>query len=539
MTQPSSQILINQLSYSTNDKPIFSSLSLALGAEKTGLIGRNGIGKSTLFKLMTGELLPDSGSIQITDSIGYCPQQTVSNVGTTIAEFLEIQQKLSALARIQHGSINEEDFQIIGDDWLIEEQVRQQLAAFNLAHLKFDQALCTLSGGEQTRLYLAKVFLADPSFMLLDEPTNNLDAKSRQFLYKAIMDWKKGLIVISHDRVLLNLMDQIIELTSVNLNIYGGNYDHYQEQKSIMKNAAERELLDAKKSMNKTKRSIQSSRERLEQKQSYGRNQFNTGKVDKMTADSEQWRSEKTQSRLLTQNEMLLKNAEHQLTAAKSKIEITQEIHIALPKTLVPNGKIIVSIDNLRFSYPNSLPILDKFNLQIVGPERIALVGNNGSGKTTLIKLILGKLQADQGKIYIGTNRISYLDQNTNTLDPALSIIDNFLRLNPDVKLTDAHAALAKFLFRNAAARKFVRDLSGGEKIRAELVCALMSKNPPQLLILDEPTNHLDLESIENMESALKNYQGAMIVISHDPSFLLNIGVKKSICAPFNENDSP
>ena len=535
MTQSLAYILIHQLSYAvTNEKTLFNQLTLSLNTEKTGLIGKNGTGKSTLLKLIIGELKPDQGSIQVNGTISYCPQQHNISADISIADLLDVRTKLDALTRIQQGSIDENDFQLVGDDWMVEDYTRQQLRDFGLDYLALDTSLKNLSGGELTRLLLAKAFHANPDFIILDEPTNNLDKTARQFLYEKIIRWEKGLLIVSHDRALLNLMDQLIELTASNVRCYGGNYDHYDEQKTTMNEAAKRELLDAKKSLNQTKHSIQGSREKREQKQSRGKKLFRTGKIDKLTANAKRGRSEKTQSRLVTQGDMLLKNAERQLDTAKSKIEVSEKIEVALEHSAVPNGKVVLDIKDLCFKYnQHDALLIDHFHLQLLGPERIALIGDNGSGKSTLIKLILSELQPIQGTIHLGIQHISYLDQHAHSLNPELSILENFMQLNPDVKEQEAHHALAQFLFRNAAALKSVKSLSGGEKLRAELACALMSKQPPQLLILDEPTNHLDLDSIKSIESALKHYQGAMIVISHDQAFLTNIGIEKAIFAPF------
>jgi len=535
MSQPNPLILIHQLCYSLPDgKPLFASLSLTLGTEKTGLVGRNGAGKSTLLKLMLGHLLPAAGSIQVTGTLGYCPQDPPEAANETIADLLGIRSKLEALTHITQGSTDENDFQLIADDWLIEERTYLQLKAFGLDYLPLSCPTAHLSGGEKTRLHLARVFLADSDMILLDEPTNNLDSTARQLLYDKIASWKKGLLVVSHDRTLLNFMNQIVELNPRGVTITGGNYDAYRTQKSLQQAALERELMDAKKLLQQTQNTIQTSREKREQRQSYGRKLFRAGKTDKITAKSRKGRSERTQSRLVTQGDMLLKKAEQQHDKAQSKIEIVPEIHITLPRTAVPHGKTVLAMEQLSFSYASQQhALIDRFSLNVSGPARIALAGKNGSGKTTLVKLILGEYLPSQGSIYRGVEQIRYLDQKITLLDPALSLLENFLRLNPDAKATEAHHALAQFLFRNTAAHKLVAELSGGEKLRAELACVLLSSQPPQLLILDEPTNHLDLDSIASIESALSHYEGALIVISHDQAFLQNIGIEKTITAPF------
>lgn len=249
-----------------------------------------------------------------------------------------------------------------------------------------------------------------------------------------------------------------------------------------------------------------------------------------MAANSKRGRSERTQSKLLIKEERLTNQAETQLQSVREKIETHEEIHVDLPETVVPNGKVILAIEQLSFCYPNaSDAIIQDFNLTMQGTERVALVGDNGSGKTTLIKLILGVLQPQAGQIYLGTSHISYLNQNTSLLNYEFSVLENFLMLNPAATEDDAYRCLVQFLFKNIATHKLVKYLSGGEKLRALLACVLMSTQPPQLLILDEPTNHLDLHSIHSIESALKNYQGAMIVISHDQRFLENSGVTRSV----------
>ncbi len=522
-----SVILLNHVTYLTlSDNPIFKELSLALSSEKTGLIGKNGVGKSTLLKLIIGELQPHTGSIETSGTLAYCPQETHFFANNTIAEMLGISEKMQAIARVLAGSLDENDFSIIGDDWNIEENAVQQLNLFGLSYLDIARQVHSLSGGEKTRLCLARAFLLNPDFIILDEPTNNLDITSRQFLYEAIAAWKNGLLVVSHDRELLNLMEQIIEITSLGVTTYGGNYDHFVQQKKLMQDAAERELSDATKSMSKTKSSVQTNYEKHEKKKSYGRKLFLSGSIDKMAAGSKKGRSEKTQQRHSKLHETLLKNSEEKIKSAKEKIEISHEIKIDLPMTSVPNGKIILEIENLNFGYDNKTIIQD-FNLKISGPERVALAGKNGSGKTTLIKLIQHELTPLNGTIYLGTSRISYLDQTVSLLDPELSIFENYLRLNPDTQHTEAHAALAQFIFRNTAALKRVKELSGGEKLRAQLACVLTSKLPPQLLILDEPTNHLDLNSVLSIESALNQYKGTLIVISHDQTFLKNIDVTR------------
>ncbi len=532
MTLP--QIHIHNISYNLpTGKSLFENLTVMIPQKRVGLMGRNGVGKSTLLKLIMGELTPSAGTVHIQGSVEYVPQNPPVAREMTVASFLGCDEKIHALQRITNGSLDESDYAALNDEWDIEEQVLFWLSAFGLSHVLHYRNVSSLSGGETTSLYLAKAFFAKPGLLLLDEPTNHLDSSSREQLYQTIRQWKGGLIVVSHDRALLNCMDEIVELTTLGANNYGGNYDHYIAQKAIENAAHLQQLQNAQKNIHKAKNTVQASREKHEHKQSYGRELRRSGSIDKLAANSKKGRSERTQSKLLIKEQRLIHQAELQLQSAKDNIEINEEIRVELPATHVANGKMMLEIEDLNFAYLSDKPVIRDFTLKMQGPERWALAGHNGSGKTTLVKLILQELQPQSGKIQIGTDFVRYLDQNASMLAPNSTILENFLCLNPDAKENDAYRSLAQFLFRNVAAQKLVRELSGGEKLRAFLACVLLSKHPPQLLILDEPTNHLDLHSIRSIESALSNYQGAMIVISHDPVFLNSIGITKVINAPF------
>lgn len=531
MTHP--QICFHSMSFKLeSERLLLDKLNLSISKYKIGLVGNNGVGKSTLLKLIAGQLPPSSGTIQVVGKIAFMQQNPSYHPDWSVAQLLDYEEKLNALKSIEEGSTNIDDFSTLNDEWDIKEKFHKVLTIFGLEKLTPNLKLKFLSGGEVTKIFLTKTFSSDADFLLLDEPTNHLDKEARLKLYHLIEKWQGGLIIASHDRTLLNLMEEMIEISSLGVRRFGGNYEAFHTQKEFLSNAKQQQLLAAKQLLAKANRSIQSTKEKHEQRQAKGRNLRKRGDQPKMLLDAMENRSTAQQGSLLIRHNRMLNQAQEKLQLAKEQVEITEAIHAALPKTYVPNGKLILNIDELSFSYPNNA-IIDRFNLNIQGAERIALAGPNGSGKTTLIKLILNELQPVNGKIHLGTERVHYLDQNANLLNPTFSILDNFLKLNPDAKENDAYAALARFLFKNISAHKIVKDLSGGEKLRALLACILEASNPPQLLILDEPTNHLDIHSIEGIECALNNYQGALIVISHDQAFLKAIGIERSIYAPF------
>jgi ATPase subunit of ABC transporter with duplicated ATPase domains len=522
-------LICENLSYSIGEKNILRNISLSLGQEKTGLVGSNGVGKTTLIRLLVGELQPQIGSIYVGGKIGYLPQNFVANKEDTIAAVLGIEQKLSALEKINSGSAAQIDFEIVGDDWDVQEKAKIALSKVNLSHLDLSRKIKNLSGGETTRLFFARLLLSNPDFLILDEPTNNLDQESRLALYESINSFDGGVLVVSHDRKLLSFMNQIIELSSLGTKIYGGNFEDYVEQKSIEQEALAQDLVDAQKFLRKTKKVVQETKEKYEKRVSMGNKERHEGSQPKMVLDYHKGRAEVTKSKLEARTDKQIDTAKDKLNLAKSKIEQKDFLDFDLEATRVHNSKIVVDIKNLTFAYPGCNPIIKDLNLTIVGPKRIALVGQNGSGKTTLLKLIMGQLTPTAGSIKVGVEYFVYLDQNLSILDPKQTILENFKRLNPIVKETDCRLRLATFLFSHDAVGKNVEVLSGGEKMRVALACIFMSDTPPQLVILDEPTNNMDLESIASMEKALQNYKGALIVVSHDEVFLQNIEVADKI----------
>jgi len=556
-----SNLVCENLSYFVDDKNLFSNLSLSLGNEKTGLVGSNGVGKTTLLKLIIGELVPKSGVVNLNCKVGYMPQNFVINENQTIAEIFGIDQKIRALEKINSGLGNQQDFDVVGDDWNAVEKVKDCLQKCNLNNLDLSRQVKTLSGGQVTRLFFARLLSDKSDFLILDEPTNNLDAESRLALCEVIKNFDGGILVVSHDRELLSLMDQIMELSPLGLKTYGGNYADYVEQKRIEQETLGQDLIDAQKDLNKARKTVQLSKERYDKRTKMGNKVRHQGGQPKVFLDFKKGRAEVTKSKLEKQTDKQLEDMKDKLIVAKSKLEQKELLDFELEATRVHNTKLVLEISDLVFVYyidqtdpsawsspvvrpernellasgvervrtENKDLIISNFNMTLVGPKRIAISGKNGSGKTTLLKLIMGELTPTSGSIKVGVQYCVYLDQNLSILDPNQTIFENFKRLNPDVKETDCRLRLAAFLFAHDDALKLVCNLSGGERMRAALACVLMGDTPPQLILLDEPTNNMDLESIASIERVFKNYKGALIVISHDATFLQNIGVDEKI----------
>lgn len=500
------QILINQFSFALSESFIpFENINLVFSQKRYGVVGDNGMGKTTLLKLIAGLIAPHTGNVQCNGALVYCPQN-IPIKNQTIAEVLEFNH-----------------------DWNLIKDIQIVLRKFNLENLDFHRPFATLSGGQQTQCLVAKALISQADFILLDEPTNNLDLQARSRLYHWIDQTKLGLLVASHDRLLLDRMDEIIEITTMGINHYGGNYSFYQEQKKIENDAQNHHLIIAKQKMERTLTSIQSTYEKHAQRSKKGKNLKRQGKIDKLAANSKRGRSERSQSRNTKLAQQMLQQSQHQLQHVKDQIEIKESIHANLIATAVPKAKTILKIEGLTFSYPNQPLLFNDFNLSLVGPQRLGLVGNNGTGKTTLIQLTLGELQPLSGTIHSDRSKICYLDQDISFLDSNLSILENCLKHNPDLSTQEAYSRLAAFNFRNRDAIKPGKILSGGERVRAGLAISLLAKKPPELIILDEPTNHLDIRSIESIECSLRAFLGAILVISHDARFLKNVLVNKII----------
>tara|TARA_R110002072_G_scaffold262601_1_gene421393 strand:+ start:2667 stop:4286 length:1620 start_codon:yes stop_codon:yes gene_type:complete len=512
----------------TLDKYIFKNLNLNFNAKKIGIVGENGLGKSTLLKIILKDLDVESGSVNIDGSISYCFQNYNLLTNKEISEVLGVKDKLDALDRINQGSTEPKDFDILNDDWLIKNKVTDILKDLNLSDIDISRKFDSLSGGECTILMLAKAFLSDSDFIIFDEPTNNLDLNSRKNLYKKVKDYKKGLIIVSHDRELLNLMDEIIEINPLGISIFGGNYSFYLQEKAIIENSNLKNLDIAKKDLKKIKKEAQVTKEKQEKKSSQGKNLRKNGGQSKLILNAMQEKSEQTLNTLSLKEKRILTDAQNKLQKAQENIFSGKNFNFDMSCTKIPENKKVLEIQDLSFSYKDK-NILNKFNYLITGPQRIAIYGNNGSGKTTFLKLLVKELRPDSGTIMFGTEKINYFDQNINILNDNLSILDNYLNINQDIKEEDARTNLARFLFRNKLSLKLVKNLSGGEKLRAALALVLTSNKVPELLILDEPTNHLDINSVSFLEKVLNDYKGALLVVSHDESFLKNIGVNGEI----------
>ena len=521
-------ITLQNLGWSTPDgRDLFSHLDLSFGAERTGLVGRNGVGKTTLLRLVTSELAPQTGTVTTDGRLAVLRQSVRPGPDETIASLFGVTGGLALLARAERGEASADE--LANADWTLEARMAAALADLGL-DLPADTSLLSLSGGQATRAALAALTFAEPDFLLLDEPTNNLDRDGRDAVIGLLGRWKAGAIVISHDRELLDTMDAIVELTSLGATRYGGNWSHYRERKALELAAAQHDLADAERRVDEVRKSAQAAAERQARRDSAGKKMARKGGIPRIILGGMKENAENTGAATRRLAERQGREAAEAANLARQRIEVLQPMTVDVPSTGLAAGKTVLRLDGVSAGYSPDRPVIEDLSLTLIGPERVAVTGPNGSGKTTLLALVTGALAPFAGTVEVLT-RFAMLDQRVSLLDPALSIADNFARLNPGADATACRGALARFMFRADAALQVVGTLSGGQMLRAGLA-AVLGTSPPPLLILDEPTNHLDIGSIEAVEAGLRAYDGALLVVSHDEAFLEAIGINRRVALP-------
>ncbi|GAA3895721.1 ATP-binding cassette domain-containing protein [Streptomyces lacrimifluminis] len=515
-------VAVTSLSFAWPDgTPVFDGLDVTMGPGRTGLVGVNGSGKSTLLKLIAGQLRPTDGTVRVAGDVGHLPQTVTLDTALRVEEVLGISAQRAALHAIEAGDVAEEHFETIGDDWDVEERALVTLGELGLGHIDLDRTVGEVSGGEAVLLRLAALLLDRPDVLLLDEPTNNLDLHARRRLYAAVSSWPGVMIVVSHDRELLDLVDQIADLRSGEVTWYGGNFSAYQEALATEQEAAERMVRVAEADLKKQKRELSDAQVKLARRKKYGQKMFEQKREPKIVMGARKRSAQESAGKHRIMHEERLAGAKERLDEAVDAVRDDDEIRVDLPYTAVPPGRTVLTLLDLELAYGASAGSLD-----LRGPERIALVGRNGAGKTTLLRTIAGELAPVSGETRTHVP-LRFLPQRLDVLDDELTVAENVARFAPGATNNRVRARLARFLFRGARADQRAATLSGGERFRAALAALMLAEPAPQLLLLDEPTNNLDMASARQLTTALDSYEGALIVASHDLPFLESIGITR------------
>ncbi|QLY25171.1 ABC-F family ATP-binding cassette domain-containing protein [Bdellovibrio sp. KM01] len=489
----------------SNGLRLFTSLSFTVGIGRYGLVGPNGIGKSTLAKILSGEIPATEGEIHASHPVTYLRQIEERPV-QTVGEFL-----VEIWDSAQLDAVTQES--LLGD-------------------IPFDRELQQLSGGEWTRVRIAKALATNSGLLILDEPTNNLDREAKRRIIEFLQGFEGNLLVISHDRELLEEMDSILEMSNQGMRAYGGSYSFYHEQRAQEIEQEQSTLNQLRREKKKTEKELHSKVQSQEKRMRRGQFQGEKGGMPKILLGARKRAAQVTLGAINSNESQRAENASADFQAHFSSVRSQTALRLKEIGTLVPAEKLIFTLANFNFRFAGSDSWLwpENLNLHMKGPERWAFTGKNGAGKTTLIQLLLSKGQKPTGEIRgelrMGSLRCSLIDQEYSILNSEQTVLESIM----DVSGKGAEwirNELAAFQFLGDRVHQKVQSLSGGEKLKLCLAKVFLADSVPELLVLDEPTNNLDLQSLEVLEEVLLGYQGPLLVVSHDPVFLENIQTRE------------
>ena len=500
---------VHHISKAFLEKQVLSDVTFHLEkGDRAAIVGINGAGKSTLLKIIIGEETPDEGTVAISREAtwGYLAQTQNLTTDHTIYEELltvkkdvvEMEQKLAVDEKLMEKLTGKELEDLVTEyndllhryqqenGYAYKGEITGVLRGLGFAEEEFSQKISTLSGGQKTRVALAKLLLEKPDILMLDEPTNHLDIGSIRWLETYLSNYRGTVLVVSHDRYFLDrTVTKIIEIENCRAIEFPGNYSWYAERKKAL---------------------------REEQRHQYLNNQAQIKHQEEVIAKLRQFNREKSIKRAESREKMLNK-----MERVEKPIEIRDDMNLTF-RPCIRSGRDVMEVRHLSKSFDNKLLFRD-ISYDIHRGEHVAIIGNNGTGKSTMLKMIMGQVKPDEGAIRFGTNvHIGYYDQEHHVLHDDNTLFEEIADEHPDMNNTEIRSLLASFLFTGEDVFKYIRDLSGGEKGRVSLAKLMLSE--ANFLSLDEPTNHLDMVSKEVLENALNHYEGTVLYVSHDRYFI-------------------
>lgn len=525
-------ISVQQLSYIHADKePLFQNINLTVNkGEQVSLVGNNGSGKSTLLRIIEGGLKPVSGEVVCSSQPYYVPQHFGQYDQLTVMQALQVESKIKALQAIIAGDASIGNFTVLDDDWNIEERCLAALSFWGLQHIRLDQPMCTLSGGEKTKVFLSGLQIHSPEIILMDEPTNHLDTGSRNKLYGFIESSRATMLIVSHDRTLLNLLPYTCELDRSTISLYGGNYEFYKEQKEQALAALQNQLSEKEKELRLAKKIAREALERKNKSSSRGEKSAVKKGIPRIMMGAMKEGAENSTVKLKNVHDDKMSAISSSITDIQTALPNMRQMKTDFNSPDLHIGKILVTAKDVNFGYGESRLWQDPLNLQIKSGDRIRFSGNNGAGKTTLLKLLLGELEPTEGTITRADFKYIYIDQEYSIVQPHLTVFEQLEQFNLFAKPEhELKMILSRFLFPVGTWDKSCSKLSGGEKMRLAICCLMVSNSTPDLFILDEPTNNLDIQSVNIITAAIKDYNGTVLLVSHDLYFVKEIKINRVV----------
>lgn len=495
------QVTARSLSFEFPEgEKLFSNISFTWNFTRCALVGPNGVGKSTLAKILCGELAPSAGDLTTACKVCYLPQMQVPP-DKTVGEYLSGLWESPVADPVLWSAL--------------------------LQGIPLEQGLSSLSGGEWTRVRMAETLSEGAGLLILDEPTNNLDRHAREMVRDFVRNYSGALLLISHDRELLEEVDGVWELSSQGLTSYGGPFSFYEEQKEAERLLLEEKVDRARREKKKVEREHQEKLRSQEKRMRTGALRAEKGGMPRILIGALKRQAQETHARIHTLEEKRVEKSLENLRDLQRQQKVESHLGLDMRGTEVPEGKLIAELQDFNLRYGEAFLWSSALTFSMRGPRRWALTGVNGSGKTSLIQALLGRSQAaeTQGSCRLGEVSVQVLDQNYSILIESESVLENVMQTSR-FDLTETRNKLAHFQFFRDGVQRKVSSLSGGQKLKAALAKILLSAPEPQLLILDEPTNNLDLDSLAVLEAALNEYRGALLVVSHDEVFLNRIGIE-------------
>lgn len=525
-------ISVQQLSYIHADKePLFQNINLTVNkGEQVSLVGNNGSGKSTLLRIIEGGLKPVSGEVVCSSQPYYVPQHFGQYDQLTVMQALQVESKIKALQAIIAGDASAGNFTALDDDWNIEERCLAALSFWGLQHIRLDQSMCTLSGGEKTKVFLSGLQIHSPEIILMDEPTNHLDTGSRNKLYGFIESSRATMLIVSHDRTLLNLLPYTCELDRSTISLYGGNYEFYKEQKEQALAALQNQLSEKEKELRLAKKIAREALERKNKSSSRGEKSAVKKGIPRIMMGAMKEGAENSTVKLKNVHDDKMSAISSSIADIQTALPNMRQMKTDFNSPDLHIGKILVTAKDVSFGYGESRLWQDPLNLQIKSGDRIRFSGNNGAGKTTLLKLLLGELEPTEGTITRADFKYIYIDQEYSIVQPHLTVFEQLEQFNLFAKPEhELKMILSRFLFPVGTWDKSCSKLSGGEKMRLAICCLMVSNSTPDLFILDEPTNNLDIQSVNIITAAIKDYNGTVLLVSHDLYFVKEIKINRVV----------